>query len=65
MTRNEKDRWKELEEQGFIPLCGDWNADGSNEVCDVFMRRGYGAAQCISCRQAYRKDEDGNIEYYR
>jgi hypothetical protein len=60
-----KTHWDELKEQGFTPLCADFEADGSEVICDVFIDAGFGAAQCIACRQAYRKDEEGNLEYYR
>jgi hypothetical protein len=57
--------WESIKEQGFIPLCSDWNADGTEMMCEVFMDGGFGCAECISCRKAYRKDEEGNIEYFR
>lgn len=59
------DLWEEIRENGFIPLCGDFEADGSETVCDVLSRSGFGAPECISCRRAYRRDDKGNIEYYR
>jgi len=65
MSESRAKHWESLKEQGFIPLCSDWNADGSEMICDIFMDGGFGCAECISFRQAYRKDEDGNIEYYR
>jgi hypothetical protein len=57
--------WDEIKRQDFIPLCSDWNADGAEVLCEVFIDSGFGGAKCITCRQAYRMDEDGNIEYYR
>jgi hypothetical protein len=57
--------WELLKEKGFTALCVDWNADGSEMICDIMIEPGFGAPECISCRQAYRKDEDGKIEYYR
>jgi hypothetical protein len=57
--------WELLKEKGFTALCVDWNADGSEMVCEIMIDPGFGAPECISCRQAYRKDEDGNLEYFR
>jgi hypothetical protein len=66
MSNSRSNHWDAIKEQGFVPLCGDWNADGSGELCEIFIDAGYGAvADCISCRKAYRKDEEGNIEYFR
>jgi hypothetical protein len=65
MSHGRSDHWNNLKQEGFTPLCSDWNADGSGEVCEVFIDSGFGSAVCISCRQAYRKDAQGNIEYYR
>jgi hypothetical protein len=66
MSNSRSSHWDAIKEQGFIPLCGDWNADGSEELCEIFIDAGYGAVtDCISCRKAYRKDEEGNIEYFR
>jgi hypothetical protein len=58
-------RWESIKEQGYTPLCIDWNADGTEMVCEVFIDAGSGGAECITCRLAYRKDERGNLEYYR
>jgi len=57
--------WELLKEKGFTALCVDWNADGSEMICEIMIDPGFGAAECLSCRQAYRKDESGNIEYFR
>jgi hypothetical protein len=57
--------WDMLKETGFVPLCVDWNADGSEEICELMIDPGFGAPECISCRLAYRKDDRGNIEYFR
>jgi hypothetical protein len=60
-----KTHWDELKEQGFVPLCVDFDADGSEVMCEVFIDAGFGAAECVTCRQAYRKDEEGNLEFLR
>jgi hypothetical protein len=65
MANNRSAHWKMIKEQGFIPLCSDWNADGTEVICEIFVDSGFGAAECIACRQAYRKDDQGNIEYFR
>lgn len=66
MPKPGSNHWKNLKEQGFIPLCADWNADGTEMLCEIFIDAGFGTAgECLSCRQAYRRDEEGNIEYYR
>jgi hypothetical protein len=54
-----------LKEKGFTPLCVDWNADGSEVICELLIDPGFGAPECLACRQAYRKDDQGNIEYFR
>ena len=65
MSDSRSNRWELIKEQGFTPLCSDWNADGTEEVCEIFIDGGCGGSECISCRLAYRKDEQGNLEYYR